>query len=102
MAEISLAKGFAPAGEAAWRAVGEEALKGTPFAALKAKTYDGIAVQALYGRGRGGRSGAGRARGRDMAGTRRGAALRPRARGASARGPSAGCAVERDAADRPP
>ena len=75
MAELSLAKGFAAAGEAAWRALVEEALKGTPFAALKAKTYDGIAIEPLYGRAR---------------------------RGASDRGPRAGPAVERDAADRPP
>jgi methylmalonyl-CoA mutase len=51
MAELSLAKGFATAGEAAWRALVEEALKGTPFAALKAKTYDGIVIEPLYGRG---------------------------------------------------
>ena len=74
MAELSLAKGFAPAGEAAWRALVEEALKGAPFAALKAETYDGIAIEPLYGRGR----------------------------GAPNRGPRAGPAVERDAADRPP
>src|SRR5262245_1773866 len=52
MAEISLAKGFAPAGDAAWRALVEEALKGTPFAALKAKSYDGITIEPLYGRAR--------------------------------------------------
>ncbi|MET0381323.1 MAG: methylmalonyl-CoA mutase family protein, partial [Methyloceanibacter sp.] len=51
MAELSLAKGFAAAGEAAWRALVEEALKGTPFATLTAKTYDGIAIEPLYGRG---------------------------------------------------
>jgi methylmalonyl-CoA mutase len=50
MAELSLAKGFAAADEAAWRALVEDALKGTPFAALKAKTYDGIAIEPLYGR----------------------------------------------------
>src|SRR5262245_10441143 len=60
MAEISLAKGFAPAGEAAWRALVEEALKGTPFAALEAKTYDGIAIQPLYGPAREARPLAGR------------------------------------------
>jgi methylmalonyl-CoA mutase len=63
MAEISLAKGFAPADEAAWRALVEEALKGTPFAALKAKTYDGIAIEPLYGRAREARPIAGRAPG---------------------------------------
>jgi methylmalonyl-CoA mutase len=63
MAELSLAKGFAPAGEAAWRALVEEALKGTPFAALKAETYDGIAIEPLYGRAREARPLAGRAPG---------------------------------------
>ena len=63
MAELSLAKGFASAGEAAWRALVEEALKGTPFAALKAKTYDGIAIEPLYGRAREARPIAGRAPG---------------------------------------
>ncbi|HKA99791.1 MAG TPA: methylmalonyl-CoA mutase family protein [Methyloceanibacter sp.] len=63
MAEISLAKGFAPAGEAAWRALVEEALKGMPFAALKAKTYDGIAIEPLYARAREARPIAGRAPG---------------------------------------
>ena len=63
MAELSLAKGFAPAGEAAWRALVEEALKGTPFAALKAKTYDGIAIEPLYARAREARPIAGRAPG---------------------------------------
>ncbi|MGD9502956.1 MAG: methylmalonyl-CoA mutase family protein, partial [Methyloceanibacter sp.] len=47
-----MAKDFAPAGEAAWRALVEEALKGTPFAALESKTYDGIVIEPLYGRAR--------------------------------------------------
>jgi len=63
MAELSLAKGFAADDEAAWRALVEEALKGTPFAALKAKTYDGIAIEPLYGRAREARPIAGRAPG---------------------------------------
>ena len=63
MAELSLAKGFAPAGEAGWRALVEEALKGAPFAALKAETYDGIAIEPLYGRAGEARPIAGRAPG---------------------------------------
>ena len=63
MAELSLARDFASAGEAAWRALVEEALKGTPYAALKTKTYDGIAIEPLYGRAREARPIAGRAPG---------------------------------------
>ena len=63
MAELSLARDFATAGEAAWRALVEEALKGTPFAALTAATYDGIAIEPLYGRARGARPISGRAPG---------------------------------------
>jgi methylmalonyl-CoA mutase len=63
MAELSLAKGFAPADEAAWRALVDDALKGAPFAALKAKTYDGIAIEPLYGRAGEARPIAGRAPG---------------------------------------
>ena len=50
MVELSLARDFAPADEAAWKALIEEALKGAPFASLKSKTYDGIAIEPLYGR----------------------------------------------------
>ena len=42
MVELSLARDFAPADEAAWKALIEEALKGAPFASLRSKTYDGI------------------------------------------------------------
>src|SRR5262245_39811971 len=63
MAELSLAKGFAPAGEAGWRALVEDALKGTAFAALTAKTYDGIAIEPVYGRAGEARPIAGRAPG---------------------------------------
>ncbi len=63
MAELSLAKDFATAGEAAWRALVEEALKGTPLAALKSETYDGIVIEPLYGRTREGHPIAGRAPG---------------------------------------
>ncbi len=52
MAELSLARDFPPADDAAWKALVEEALKGAPFAALTSKTYDGIAVEPLYPRAR--------------------------------------------------
>ena len=48
--ELSLARDFPPADEAAWKALVEEALKGAPFAALRSKTYDGIAIEPLYKR----------------------------------------------------
>jgi methylmalonyl-CoA mutase len=54
MVELSLARDFAPADEAAWKALVEEALKGAPFAALRSKTYDGIDVEPLYPRAKGG------------------------------------------------
>jgi methylmalonyl-CoA mutase len=50
MVELSLARDFAPADEAAWKALVEEALKGAPFASLGSKTYDGIEIAPLYGR----------------------------------------------------
>jgi methylmalonyl-CoA mutase len=50
MAELSLARDFATADEAAWKALVEEALKGAPFAALRFKTYDGITIEPLYHR----------------------------------------------------
>ena len=37
MAELSLARDFPAADEAAWKALVEEALKGAPFAALKSQ-----------------------------------------------------------------
>lgn len=49
MVELSLARDFAPADEAAWKALIEEALKGAPFASLGSKTYDGIGIEPLYG-----------------------------------------------------
>jgi methylmalonyl-CoA mutase len=67
MAELSLARDFAPADEAAWKALVEEALKGTPFAALTSKTYDGIAVEPLYSGARDARPIAGRAPGQPWA-----------------------------------
>jgi methylmalonyl-CoA mutase len=53
MVELSLARDFAPADEAAWKALVEEALKGAPFASLGSKTYDGIGIAPLYGRAAG-------------------------------------------------
>ena len=50
MVELSLARDFAPADEAAWKALVEEALKGAPFASLGSKTYDRIDIAPLYGR----------------------------------------------------
>ena len=53
MVELSLAGDFAPAGEAAWKALVKEALKGAPFASLESKTYDGIVIEPLYPRAQG-------------------------------------------------
>ncbi len=50
MVELSLARDFPPADEAAWKALVEEALKGAPFAALRSTTYDGITIEPLYQR----------------------------------------------------
>jgi methylmalonyl-CoA mutase len=50
MVELSLARDFPPADEAAWKALVEEALKGAPFSALRSKTYDGIEIEPLYAR----------------------------------------------------
>ena len=50
MVELSLARGFPPADEAAWKALVEEALKGAPFAGLRSKSYDGIVIDPLYQR----------------------------------------------------
>lgn len=50
MVELTLARDFPPAGEAAWKALVQEALKGAPFAALRSKTYDGIDIEPLYAR----------------------------------------------------
>lgn len=53
MVELSLARDFPAADEAAWKALVEEALKGAPFASLRSKTYDGIAIEPLYKRAQG-------------------------------------------------
>jgi methylmalonyl-CoA mutase len=50
MVELTLARDFPPADEAAWKALVAEALKGTPFSALRSKTYDGIDIEPLYAR----------------------------------------------------
>ena len=50
MAELTLARDFPPADEAAWKALVEEALKGAPVSALRSKTYDGIDIEPLYAR----------------------------------------------------
>ena len=50
MVELSLARGFPPADEAAWKALVEEALKGAPFAGLRSTSYDGIVIEPLYQR----------------------------------------------------
>ena len=50
MAELSLARDFPAAEEAAWQALVEEALKGAPFASLSSRTYDGIVIEPLYAR----------------------------------------------------
>ena len=50
MAELTLARDFPPADEAAWKALVKEALKGAPFSALRSTTYDGIEIEPLYKR----------------------------------------------------
>ncbi|MEX1060438.1 MAG: methylmalonyl-CoA mutase family protein [Methyloceanibacter sp.] len=50
MVERSLARDFPPSDEAAWKALVAEALKGAPFASLRSKTHDGIAIEPLYPR----------------------------------------------------
>jgi methylmalonyl-CoA mutase len=67
MVELSLARDFAPADEAAWKALVEEALKGAPFASLGSKSYDGIDIAPLYGRAKDGSRIAGRAAGQPWA-----------------------------------
>lgn len=52
MAELPLARDFPPADETEWKTLVEKALKGAPFDSLESKSYDGIAIQPLYGRAR--------------------------------------------------
>ena len=53
MVELTLARNFPPADEAAWKALVAEALKGAPFASLRSESYDGIAIEPLYPRAQG-------------------------------------------------
>ena len=53
MVELTLARNFPPADEAAWKALVAEALKDAPFASLRSESYDGIAIEPLYPRARG-------------------------------------------------
>ncbi len=63
MVELTLARNFAPADEAVWKALVEEALKGAPFTSLQSKSYDGIVIEPLYTRARGAERIAGHAAG---------------------------------------
>jgi methylmalonyl-CoA mutase len=63
MVEFSLAKDFAPADEAAWKALVEEALKGAPLASLRSRSYDGVNIEPLYPRERDAKPTEGRAAG---------------------------------------
>jgi methylmalonyl-CoA mutase len=60
MVELTLARNFPPADEAAWKALVEEALKGAPFNSLRSKSYDGISIEPLYPRAQGAECIAGR------------------------------------------
>ena len=71
MVELTLARNFPPADEAAWKALVEEALKGAPFASLRSKSYDGIAIEPLYPRAQGASRIEGRAAGAPWAVTQR-------------------------------
>jgi len=53
MAELALARDFPTAGEADWKALVAEALKGAPLSALTSRSYDGIDIAPLYARARG-------------------------------------------------
>jgi methylmalonyl-CoA mutase len=63
MVELTLARNFPPADEAAWKALVEEALRGAPFTSLRSKSYDGIVIEPLYPRAQGAERIAGRAPG---------------------------------------
>ena len=49
MAELPLARDFPAADKAAWKAIVEKTLKGAPFSSLESRSYDGIAIEPLYG-----------------------------------------------------
>src|SRR5215510_8390383 len=62
--ELPLAAEFPPATAEQWRKLIEHVLKGAPFdSRLVAKTYDGLAIEPLYGRKADARPVAGRAPG---------------------------------------
>jgi methylmalonyl-CoA mutase len=50
MDKLPLARDFPATDEAAWKTLVEKALKGAPFSVLESKSYDGFAVEPLYGR----------------------------------------------------
>ena len=54
MAQLSLARDFPPAQQAEWQALVKAALKGAPLASFRSTTYDGIVIEPLYERARGG------------------------------------------------
>jgi methylmalonyl-CoA mutase len=54
MDEVSLARDFPPAQEADWQVLVKEALKGAPLTSLRSTTYDGIVIEPLYARAKGG------------------------------------------------
>jgi methylmalonyl-CoA mutase len=54
MAELSLARDFPLAQEADWQALVKEALKGAPLSSLRSVSYDGIVIEPLYARAKGG------------------------------------------------
>src|ERR1700676_113611 len=60
---LSLAGDFPPATHDDWRKLVDKVLKGTPFARLESRTYDGLTIEPLYERAAGARTIAGRAPG---------------------------------------
>src|SRR5438045_7607193 len=58
--ELRLAADFAPATYEDWRKLVDVALKGAPFEKLVGKTYDGLTIEPVYPRARGGTHVAGR------------------------------------------
>src|SRR5438876_3068595 len=59
--DLRLAADFAPASYDDWRKLVDGVLKGAPFEKLVGKTYDGLRIEPIYPRGRGGAPIAGRA-----------------------------------------
>ena len=54
MAQLSLARDFPPARQADWQALVKAALKGAALTSLRSTSYDGIVIEPLYERARGG------------------------------------------------